>query len=256
MRITAIAVFVVQTVLLIIGWTAKMYDKGKFIPQPASEPCPAINVTTHPRFSFTYARDGFTLLNWNAKYEAALGTETRFQQVCPTLHHDTQLLIHGKLAGRTQADFFSGTNVLDCHGDVVFSWTAANINVFGHSSLYTVRGRHDSVIAHVNMSKPHGLVTIVSAHDRSRVATIQRRPWQGSWKYIVENATHPAADALLLTMFTGQQLSFRSGRLTSDDCNRVFFALAFLSSVFIVVGVCCVACGLYGFVFYRRRGFH
>lgn len=247
--IPATAAFVVQILLLIIGLTATMYAKGRFVPQPASVPCPAINVTTHPDFAFTYTRDGFVLLNWHAKYQTTLGSsDARFEQVCPTLQHDTQLLVDGKLAGRTQAHFFSGTHVLDCHGDVVFSWSADNINVFGHSSTYTVRGRDDTVIAHV--STTDGMITIVSAHDRSRVASMQRGPWQGSWKYTVHNTTHPAADAWLLTMFTGQQLSFRSGKLTSDDCNRVFFALAFISSASIVVGVCFVVCGLYGFVFY------
>jgi hypothetical protein len=232
------------SLLFVFGLAASnIYTAGKLVPLPAGLACPALNVSVHPHFAFTHSFKFFPRVNWHRTYvgHTSQGAVGHFEQRCPSLQHDSQLVLNGVVAGRSQGPLFSFfTQVLDCHGDVVFTWGSRS----PLSADYEIRvgDEHGHVVAFADttwmLRELTDEISISSAADGSRVANMYRNklslsPW--SWKFAVHNATHPAANALLLTMLTGK-LSFP--RFSTDHCNAVFFSLAFVMFVAAAVLSC------------------
>jgi hypothetical protein len=250
---------VAVAVLLLYGFFGA--ELGLFVPLPRGTPCHAFDVSMHP--SFVFQKQPLSLSLWHWKYVSDTdGLHGSFAHQCPTWRHETQLTVNDVVVGSTNVSALSGlsvTHVLDCHGDVAFSWDSGRIfattttpSSFRVNANYVIMSAAGDAIAYVNDGDTffENDIDILSAADSSLVANIHGQtcallPWR--WTYTVFNASHPAASVLLLTMLTGQ-VSFDVG--TTDGCNNFFALLIFWLVAVASLLLCMLGCA--GSANYRK----
>jgi len=256
--------------LVLVGLMAAelaIWVGGKFKAADASTQCPTIPLNISAGAVTKYRFEKSLWSRWHWRYTGKDGIDGKFEQRCPSLAHDAELSIGGKVAGRTDGKLLttvSKTYVLDCRGDRAFEWDTGDafqalINTFQINARYVIR-KNGTVVAYV--SSTNFLDTTIVIRDafkdpnsgNNEVANLYRKKFTTSawnWEFTIYNATHPASDALLLTMLAGQR-SFSENRKETDTCNQFFKGVGFF-----LVAILCLTFVLLvggGYRFVKKNG--
>ena len=191
-------------------WYLTTHDDLEVLPE--STPCPVLPLTSGQSYSLEYDIG----IHWHWEFRAAMhGRAVILQHACPSLRQDSLVTVDGVAAGRSAGSLLSlsqTTEVLDCHGQRVFSWSSGGVmeSIFyglQASSRHVVYDPHNEPVAVIDGSHFFGNdLAIRDARNETLVVAHMARGFLSNWNLTVVDGSHRAANLVLLATIAGAEV--------------------------------------------------